>query len=43
VTETIDLVIPPGFPNKDKIVMEGMGNEHPDYLAGDFVVVVTVI
>lgn len=40
--ETVDLHIPVGFPNKDNIVIEGKGNEHPDYLAGDLVVVVTV-
>ena len=41
-TDSIDLHISCGFPNKDKIVIEGKGNEHPDYLAGDLVVIVTV-
>lgn len=36
----MDLHIPVGFPNKDNIIIEGKGNEHPDYLAGDLVVVV---
>lgn len=35
-------MIPVGFPNKEKVVVEGKGNEHPDYLAGDLVVIVTV-
>lgn len=38
----MDLHIPVGFPNKDNIIIEGKGNEHPDYLAGDLVVVVQV-
>ncbi len=42
VQEVVDVMIPVGFPNKDKIVVEGKGNEHPDYLAGDLVVIVTV-
>jgi len=42
VHETVDVNVPVGFPNKEKIVLEGKGNEHPDYLAGDLVVIITV-
>lgn len=42
VTESVDLHIQCGFPNKERVVIDGKGNEHPDYLAGDLVVTVTV-
>lgn len=31
-----------GFPNKDKIVVKEMGNEHPEARTGDLVVIITV-
>ena len=41
--ETLEVNIPCGFPAKDKIVFHGKGNEHPDALAGDIAVVITVL
>ncbi len=38
----MDIPIEVGFPNKDKVVVKGKGNEHPDYLSGDLVVIVTI-
>jgi DnaJ-class molecular chaperone len=43
VTEQIDLHIPVGFPNKDKVELKGKGDEHPEYVSGDLVVIVTVV
>ena len=42
VHEITDVVVPVGFPNRDKVVIQGKGNEHPDYKAGDLVVIITI-
>lgn len=42
MTENIEVPIDVGFPNQEKIVINGKGNEHPEYRAGDLVVVVTI-
>lgn len=36
------MTIEPGFPNQEKVVITGHGNEHPEYRTGDLVVVVTI-
>lgn len=42
VKEDVDVTIEPGFPNQEKVVIQGYGNEHPDYRTGDLVVVVQI-
>lgn len=42
VNEKVDVPVEVGFPNQDKIVIHGKGNEHPDYKTGDLVVVLQV-
>ena len=42
VKEEVDVTIEPGFPNQEKIVISGYGNEHPEYRTGDLVVVVEI-
>lgn len=42
VKEVVDVTIEPGFPNQEKVVIPGYGNEHPEYRTGDLVVVVEI-
>lgn len=41
-TETVEVPITKGIPNKEKVVVPGKGNEHPEYRTGDLVVLVEV-
>lgn len=41
-TEIVDVPIEVGCPHKEKIVVKGKGNEHPEAQAGDLVVIVTI-
>ena len=34
VNEDVDVPIEVGFPNQEKIVIHGKGNEHPEYKTG---------
>jgi DnaJ-class molecular chaperone len=37
----VEVPIEVGFPNQEKIIIPGKGNENPDYETGDLVVIVT--
>lgn len=41
-SEKIEIAIPVGVPDDEKIVIKSKGNEHPEYRAGDLVVVVKI-
>lgn len=40
--ENIEIPIPGGTPEGDKILINGKGNEHPEYRTGDLIVVVKI-
>ena len=40
--EKIEVVIQAGTPHEDKIVIPGKGNEHPEYRAGDLIIIVKI-
>lgn len=40
--EKIEVPIPGGTPDEDKIVVSGKGNEHPEYRTGDLIIIVKV-
>ena len=41
-TEKVDVPIPVGIPDEEKIVIKGKGNEHYEYRTGDLVVIVKI-
>jgi len=41
-TEKIDVAIPVGVPNEEKIFVKGKGNEHFEYRTGDLIVIVRI-
>ena len=40
--EKIEVPISPGVPEKEKIVIAGKGNEHPEYRSGDLIVITQI-
>ena len=40
--EKIDVPIPGGVPDEDKILISAKGNEHPEYRTGDLIVIVKI-
>lgn len=41
-TESVEIPIEVGIPNKAKLMIPGKGNEHPEYRAGDLYVIVEI-
>ena len=42
MNENVEVPVGVGFPNEDKIVIHGKGNEHPEYRTGDLIVIVKI-